>query len=83
MIELYEKISRINPNYRNQVFTVIEGDQIGKKALFSNGKLVWETEDRGFFPVTKKQFQGLISAVWPIWRGIVFTVRYSETRKKL
>ncbi|MCD7982619.1 MAG: XdhC family protein [Clostridiales bacterium] len=59
MIELYEKISRINPNYKNQVFTVIEGDQIGKKALFSNGKLVWETEDRGFFSSHEKAVSGI------------------------
>lgn len=54
MIELYKKISRMNPNFKNQVFTIIDGEEIGKKALFSNDRLVWETENNGFFSKHEK-----------------------------
>lgn len=59
MFELYEKISRINPNCKNQVFTVIEGEELGKKALFSNGRLVWETESNGFYARHEKDIAGI------------------------
>ncbi|MBP3880309.1 MAG: XdhC family protein [Lachnospiraceae bacterium] len=47
--EFYEQVNELNPNYESVSLTVIEGDDIGEKALCSNRKLVWTSEEAGFF----------------------------------
>ena len=49
MENLYEKIEELNPNSRNTIATVIEGNSAGEKALFSDSRLIWESASQGFF----------------------------------
>ena len=45
----YDVLETLNPNCKNIAVTVIEGKHAGEKALFSNGKLIWESQHNGFF----------------------------------
>ena len=45
----YDVLETLNPNCKNIAVTVIEGKYAGEKALFSNGKLIWESQHNGFF----------------------------------
>ena len=45
----YDVLETLNPNCKNISVTVIEGKYAGEKALFSNGKLIWESQHNGFF----------------------------------
>ena len=42
MRELYQAVSERNPESRSVVMTVLDGEGFGQKALFTDGKLVWE-----------------------------------------
>lgn len=46
--EFYQKIYECNPNQETITHMVIEGDEIGEKAVCSNGKLIWTSEENGF-----------------------------------
>ena len=48
-MNLYERIEEANPNQHNLVLKVLDGDEIGQSALISDHKLVWESEEVGFF----------------------------------
>lgn len=49
MLELYKAIADCDPNKRNMVATVIDGEALGQKALFSDGLLICETKESGYF----------------------------------
>lgn len=46
--EFYQIINECNPNQETITHVVIEGDAIGEKAVCSNGKLIWTSEENGF-----------------------------------
>ena len=46
--EFYKKINECNPNREITTFTVLEGEAIGEKAICTNGKLIWTSEENGF-----------------------------------
>lgn len=46
---IYEEIIKCDLSANNRVDTVIKGDSIGEKALYSRGKLVYETTENGYF----------------------------------
>ena len=46
--EFYQKIYECNPNLETITHMVIEGDELGEKAVCSNGKLIWASEENGF-----------------------------------
>lgn len=48
-MSFYDVFETMNPNCRNVAITVIEGSRLGEKALLSDGKLLWESEENGFF----------------------------------
>lgn len=48
-MSLYERIEEANPNQHNLVLKVLDGEEIGQAALVSDRKLVWESEEVGFF----------------------------------
>lgn len=49
MQELFRAIEECEPGAVNRVFTVLDGEYMGEKALFSDGVLVWEKMQDGFF----------------------------------
>lgn len=49
MLELYKNIENCNPDAQNVVLTVLDGEAFGEKALVSDGQLVWESKENGFF----------------------------------
>ena len=46
--EFYQIINECNPNHETITHMVIEGDAIGEKAVCSNGKIIWTSEENGF-----------------------------------
>ena len=49
MLELYRAVADCDPNKKNVVVTVLDGDSFGEKALLSDGQLVWESVEGGYF----------------------------------
>ncbi len=49
MLNLYRRLSALDPGARNVVMTVVEGADFGDKCLLSGGALLWEQDDGGFF----------------------------------
>lgn len=49
MLELYQLLSSVDPDARNAVLTVIEGEDFGDKCLLASGELRWERDAGGFF----------------------------------
>ncbi len=55
MLELYRAIADCNPNSRNMVASVLDGEAFGQKALFSDETLICETKESGYFSKYGKQ----------------------------
>lgn len=49
MLELYRAIADCNPNGKNMVVSVLDGEAFGQKALFSDETLICETKESGYF----------------------------------
>ncbi|RFZ77413.1 xanthine dehydrogenase [Lacrimispora amygdalina] len=49
MLELYRAIADCNPNSKNMVASVLDGEAFGQKALFSDETLICETNESGYF----------------------------------
>jgi len=56
MKEIYRAIKSLNPNLENKVFTVIEGQFAGEKAVLTGDDFIFET-DSGFFAGNKNQLK--------------------------
>lgn len=56
MNRIYQKIDELDLNCVNVVATVIDGPAFGEKAIFSDHKLVFETEEQGFFSKNRDLF---------------------------
>lgn len=59
MLELYKRIENCDPNAKNIVLTILEGDDLGEKALVSDGKLIWESASSRFFKQNKDELSVL------------------------
>lgn len=46
MRSFYEAVSRCNPEEQNLAVTVLAGPHFGEKALFSDGQLIFDTEEK-------------------------------------
>ena len=53
LFEAIEKIEACEPGAVNRVLTVLDKNYIGEKALVSDGKLVWESKEQGFFSANR------------------------------
>ncbi|MGN0403860.1 MAG: XdhC family protein [Bariatricus sp.] len=49
MKALFEAIQRTDTNRFNMVLTVLDGENIGEKVLTSDGSILWESQEHGFF----------------------------------
>lgn len=56
-MDFYEAIDEINPNQRNLAMTVLEGEYLGEKALFTDDRLVWTSGKPGFFQLHIQEFE--------------------------
>lgn len=67
MLDLYKNIENCDPDSRNMVLTVLEGEAFGEKALISDGRIVWESKKRGFFSQhneeLKADFKGITTVI--------------------
>ena len=59
MKALFEAIQRTDTNRFNMVLTVLDGENIGEKVLASDGSILWESQEHGFF----RGFQDEIKAL--------------------
>lgn len=59
MKALFEAIQRTDTNRFNMVLTVLGGENIGEKVLTSDGSILWESQEHGFF----RGFQDEIKAL--------------------
>ena len=59
MKSLFEAIQRTDTNRFNMVLTVLDGENIGEKVLTSDGSILWESQEHGFF----RGFQDEIKAL--------------------
>ena len=59
MKALFEAIQRTDTNRFNMVLTVLDGENIGEKVLTSDGSILWESQEHGFF----RGFQDEIKAL--------------------
>ena len=49
MKELFKAIESCEGMKNVRALTVLEGEYLGEKALVSDGKLIWKSEEEGFF----------------------------------
>lgn len=49
MLDFYRAVSDCDPDKKNMAAVVLDGPQLGQRALFSDNCLVWESEEGGFF----------------------------------
>ncbi len=49
MLEFYQKVFECSPDAQNMAAVVLNGPFFGQRALFSEGKLVWESRPGSFF----------------------------------
>ena len=68
-IEFYQKIYECNPNHETITHMVIEGDALGEKAVCSNGKLVWTSEENGFMKRCEPYITGIKGSGMSIVEG--------------
>ena len=59
MLEFWQRVAECNPNHQNKVLTALDPELSGEKALFSNGRLIWESHKDGFFSVHQKEISAL------------------------
>ncbi len=57
MRALFEAIQETDVNRLRSVLTVLDGENIGEKALLVDGNIVWESRENGFFREYKKEIQ--------------------------
>ncbi|MDO4473662.1 MAG: XdhC family protein [Eubacteriales bacterium] len=55
MYGLFDAIENCESGSANLVVTVLEGEHLGEKALFSDGKLVWQNHEHGFFSENREK----------------------------
>lgn len=58
MLEFFNVIKKANPNRLNIAMTVLDGEQLGEKALFSDHELVWESVPEGFYTKHREELRG-------------------------
>ena len=46
MLDFYQRIRELEPESRNVAMTILDGPYAGEKALVSDGKVVWCTDEQ-------------------------------------
>lgn len=59
MMGFYDALTEVNPNSCNIAVTVLEGEEIGEKALLSNRKIVWKSEKSDYFLRSQAELEKL------------------------
>ena len=49
MLGFFQALHELNPAERNVAATVIDEKFFGEKALFSDGKALWQSREKGFW----------------------------------
>ena len=57
--DVYEAIASVSPNRQNVLYTILEEDDFGEKAFFSDEKLIWESTKGGFFSQNQEEIRKL------------------------
>lgn len=71
-MEFYEVLEQMNPNQCNMAMTVLEGEYLGEKALFTNREQVWVSSKNGFFQLHKQDIREMEDEeTWRNLQGIV------------
>ncbi len=52
MLDFYQRIRELEPESRNVAMTILDGPYAGEKALVSDGKVVWCTDEQGLLAGT-------------------------------
>ena len=60
-LDFYRVVSQCDPDKKNMTAEVLEGEAAGEKAVFSDGSLVWESRQGGFFTENQEQFGRLLT----------------------
>ena len=58
MTGFYHAIEELQPNQQNMALTVLSGEHFGEKALVSDHKIVWKSEENGFFTLHRELHRG-------------------------
>ena len=59
MKELFKAIESCEGMKNVRALTVLEGEYLGEKALVSDGKLIWKSEEEGFFSHLQAEISGI------------------------
>ena len=55
MLDFYRAVSECDPGKKNMTAVALDGPGFGQRALFSEGRLVWESEEGGFFSENREE----------------------------
>lgn len=56
-MEFYHAIETLDPKKQNIAVTVLSGDAFGEKALISDQKIVWKSQEDGYFTTYKEEIE--------------------------
>lgn len=62
MRELLDRIEGCEEGAVTMVLTALDGEWLGEKALLSDGRIVWESTEGGFFTEYRKEAEGLLES---------------------
>lgn len=82
-MELYRQIAACSPGCKNQILTVLEGENFGEKALFTDGTLRWESRTGGFFSGIAADVTGLEDTGVFFLSGIRVFCEFTAREQKL
>ena len=82
-MELYRQIAACSPGCKNQILTVLEGENFGEKALFTDGTLRWESRTGGFFSGITADVTGLEDTGVFFLSGIRVFCEFTAREQKL
>lgn len=71
MLDFYKAVSECEPEKRNMTAVILDGAGFGQKAVFADGKLVWESEKGGFFTENQKELLETVTKEQSSHKGLV------------
>ncbi|XCP86271.1 XdhC/CoxI family protein [Roseburia hominis] len=83
MTDFYHIVEEMNPNRLNMALTVLEGEALGQKALASDGSLVWESVQGGFFSEHREEIAALTDNCLKEFEGTRVFCELLGSEKKL
>ncbi len=61
MLDFYRAVAECDPGKKNMTAVALDGPGFGQRALFSEGCLVWESEEGGFFSENREELLEAVS----------------------